>query len=304
MSKEESRGRKEKDAYFETSLILRKLIIENGELDVTSLTSLINSKFRNSKFSPFQVRDKLSNIFDDIISEFNESIYVQQLERERLVKRTLFLKSAFQSLNLQQGIAQWKIVSIAAIGSQLSLTIATSLFAIIVLLRLLVWVMPNLSSLRELNISQLVLFGYVLVFAGSLGLLLSFLAKRRRISKDLDKVLENVTIKSILEISPTVKLERQVPIQINGQHSAIELVIGFNEKKVPVIAKHSVTRKDIKSLSIIMKAIDASRSLFVTSSLASKEIRNLAKERQVLLLDGITSQIDISNGLNLISFFS
>ena len=296
------REEKEERAYKETRASLIKLLAQGeGEVETSVVDAIVNSKYRQYgvDIAPIEI---VSEILEDVVVEFTDSIFIPPGTSKDLIKKTMLLKERLErrKLDLEEALKTWRSVSITLIISR-SLFMASCVLGIGLLA-----VVLSLVYIRGAAESYIMYLIVIIVLTLAVGLS-DFKAswdKRKKSAQYLYNVLEDNAIKALKEILPNADIERNARIEQQGQLAQVDLVIEENRQKLPVEIKHgSIKMHTIDQIADVMQKIGSNKGLIITTSRLGDKVKNLSLQRNIIAIDDVTSQRDIINGLKYTKLF-
>lgn len=297
-----AREEKEERAYKETRASLIKLLAQGeGEVETSVVDAIIKNKYKTCGLDVAPI-DIVSKILDDVVVEFTDSIFIPPKRSKDLIKKTMLLKERLEGrkLDLKEALKDWRSVSIPAIILRLSaMASAILFFGLLVVTVSLVFVSGAAENALMYLIAILVLT-LIAVFSD----FKASLDRREKSAQYLHSVLEDNAIKTLKEILPNADIERNARIEQQGQLAEVDLVIEEDGQKLPVEIKHgSIKTHTIDQIADVMQKIGSNKGLMITTSRLGDEVKNLSRQRSIIVIDEVTSQRDIINGLKNTKLF-
>lgn len=269
------------------------------ELQTPMVQALLENKYRDLGIeSPTDT--ELPNIAADLITALAENPFITPDGREVLIQRVTTLQNKFQKRPsvLAQAISEWEKSSLSGvIAVVVSLAVWAMASGIVVIL-LAMFFTVRLLHLQPANLLESLWL--VLITAIVIALLQFRVLERRRdrTSRYVRKALEDTALEGLSKSLKNVTLERNVVVSSEGRVSYADLVAVSNGRRLPVEIKHGAVRyRIVEQLACLMRQMDSKRGLLVTSSRLGERFKESASQKGVLILDGVTSEEDIIQGL-------
>ncbi len=297
-----ARAEKERTADKEVKAALTRLLAQGDtELEISIVDALVNSKYRECGLDVVPI-DKLPNILEDLVAEFAENILIPYEVSQDLIKKTMLLRKKLEGrkLNLEKAAKNWQRLSIPAIVLRVIYIAAIALvFGLLVVIFALVFVNGAAENLSVYLIALLILT-LTLIFTEAKTLW----EKRGKSARHLHGVLEDSVIKALRDSMPNADIERNARIETDGQIAQVDLVIQSNGEKLPVEVKHgAVSYRTIEQIAEVMRKMGSNKGLLITASKLREQIREFARQKSVIIIDGVTSETDIVDGLKNTKLF-
>ena len=299
------RVREEKEARADREIqdtLTRLLTQGSGNLDISVLEALMNSKYRALGLDMLPI-DKMRIILENLIAEFTGNIFIPYEIGQDLIKRVLLLKDKFEGRksNLEEVVGNWRRLSIPKIIFRVvSLTVIALASGLFVVILALLFVTGAAETMVTYYIAIL-LATLMIIYTESKTLQ----EKRSKSGRQLHNVLENNIIKIFRDSEPSASVERNVRIEADGQIAQVDLVMKSNGEKLPIeIRQGNVSIHTIDQIVEVMNKMDSNKGLLITTSKVRTEIREIARQKSVIVIDDVASETDIVDGLKNTKLFS
>jgi len=297
------REEKERAADKEVKAALTRLLAQgNMELEISVVDAIISSKYRGLGLDVAPT-DKLPTILEDLIAEFAEHTLIPFEVSQDLIKKTMLIKGKLEDrkLNLEEATKNWRRVSIPAIVLRVIYTAAVAfvsgLFVVIFALAFVSGAAENFS----MYLIALLILTLALIFTESKTLW----EKRSKSGRHLHSVLEDNATNILRGSIPNGDIERNARIETDAQIAQVDLVVHSNGDKLPVEIKYgAVSSHTIEQIAEVMKKMGSKKGLLITASKLKEEIKELARQKSVIVIEGVTSEQDIISGLRSTKIFS
>jgi hypothetical protein len=301
---------RQKRAKGETTKLLKRMLqgTEHPQAEVAEI--LVKSKFRECGVKAANLTDRLPDIIDGIVKELYENEYAPETERNRIIERatTLKLELGDRILRLEEAMQQMRQVTLPTIFVNVWLTFFGGLVGAMIVFLAALTILARLNELNTLTASNLYQFLVAALILAIEATALEFLRLRNRrieASQNLAASLEDALIRIVKRVEPGSEIEREAQLEIEGSLLRAELVIDARGQRLVVgVNIGRIRRNDLDSLSGIMKAFGAKRSLLITHSRASRSIHEASESLGVFILDGITEDSIIMSRLKHVKLFS
>ncbi len=282
-----------------------ELAKNNKELQSPMVRALLENKYRDLGIvSPAD--NELPYIVADLITALAVNPFITPERRECLIERVTTLKGRFQKRPsvLMEAVSEWEKVSIRRVTASIVSLTAWAMISGIVIILLATFLTVQFLHLQPVNLLESLWL--VLITTIIIALLQFDVLKRKRdkISINVRKALEDTVLEGLSKSQTNVSLERNVVISSEGRVSHADLVAVSNGKRLPVEIKHgAVNYRTIEQLASNMRQLESKRGLLVTSSGIGERFKEAAAQKGVLILDDVTSEEDIIQGLKKTRLF-
>lgn len=296
------KSRNIKNARKEVVTVLSVEMAKNkGGLELSIAKAIINSTYGEYKVDSIPPTE-IQALFEDLITNFTKNPFVSPSRKNELNNKALVLKEGFEKreTDLSKAINNWKQVSIFKISMQVVMILAVGIFTGLGVFMISAVVDPVIwdnfiVTLRLIGIAA-ALFGFLQYRKAK--------AKRDESSHNLYMVLEEKVIKALGRHMPDAVLEKNVKVADTGHLIEVDLIMSTNGAKIPVEIKHRLVRtQTIEKLANVMKTIGSRKGLLVTSSSVGNTIRELARQKGIIVLDIVASEDEIINRLKHTKLF-
>ena len=283
------------------SILTGEFVNSDSEIQTSVVEALLSNKYRDCKVESSTVTE-LPLIIDDLIAGFTENIFITHKEQQKLVKRALALKQKFESRksNLEEAIDNWRQSSIPLIAYRLALVLGAGICSGLIVIFLGSIFAPTIMN----NLVQLLgILGFATVIF-SFAEYNTLKSRRERNSRYLQKALEDTVAKALRTSVRKAVLEQHARVDANGHLAEADLILSVNENKVPVEIKYSSIRQQtIEQIANTMEMMNSKNGLLITTSAVGKRIKELARQKGIIVLENVTSEADIVKGLENTKLF-
>ena len=298
-----------KVAHEKATSLLKKILSSPDEQHILKykiIETLIINEFKECKISSASIINKLPDIISDLIAELYRNEYISEIERTRIVHRALtMLKSCQVKADLRESLKRWKEVSIPASILSVIYAVAGGLLAFFVVMAIYLHIITALGQQPGPQFGQVYWFSLLAIVEIAILTVIRSARQRRKASKPLINAIEAEVLQLIGCTYHPFQIERNKSLLVGNGWIQADLVMDFDGMKLPIaVFSSSIKQTDIERLEHIMKGLYVQKSLMVTSSKASKNMRILAEARNIAVVDNVISEKDISDRISFVKFFN
>jgi len=303
------RKERERHAHKDIVVVLARILAQGQDsLDLPVVESLLKSKAREYRTNLSTV-DELPKIAEDLVAKFTESEFITPEVRHKLIEKVMLLQEKFERKEprLEEATAEFqqsaqaytyrRNIVLSTMGALLAATITFVISGVIL----------DTDLIRSDQVSMITMITIVVLLAAVGTYVFEYQQlKRKKAERSLylNKVFEEIVIEVLHEIAPKASVERNVKIVQGDYYSEADFVVKVNDESVPIeIKTGSVRHEAISSLVAAMKLLTSRRGVLITSSQVQENIKKMALEHNVLLLEGITTKEDLIRGLRETKLF-
>lgn len=293
-----ARKEKERHAHKDIVAVLARILAQGQDsLDLSVVQSLLKSKAREYDINLSTV-DELPKIAEDLVVKFTESEFISPEDRHKLIEKVMLLQEKFERKEPRLEEATAEFQQSAQFYRYRRNTVLSTLVAL--LAATMTFIISGVIFDTDLT-SNVVLVTIALLVAAFGTYVIEYQQlKRKKAEKSLylKRVFEEIVIEALHEIAPKASVDRNVKIVQGDYYSEADFVIKVNDEKVPIeIKSGSVKHEAIGSIVATMKLLTSRRGILITSSKVQGNIKKMALEQNVLLLEGITTKEDLTHEL-------
>lgn len=296
------KSRNIKNARKEVVTLLSVELAKNkGGIELSIVKAITNSIYGEHKVDSIPPTE-IQQLFEALITNITKSPFISPSRKNELSNKALVLKEGFgkRETDLGQAISNWQQVSIFKISIQVVFILAVGIFTGLTAFIISAIVNP---AIWDNFIEIMWLIGIVATLSGFLQYRKAK-ANRDESSHHLNMALEEKVIRALERHMPDAVLEKNVKVADTGHLIEVDLIMSTNGAKIPVEIKHRLVRtQTIEELANVMKTIGSRKGLLVTGSSVGNTIKELARQKGIIVLDNVASEDEIVNRLKYTKLF-
>jgi len=296
-----ARKERERHAHKDIVGVLAGILAQGQDsLDLPVVQSLLKSKAREYDVNLSTI-DELPKVVEDLVAKFTESEFITPEFRHKLIQKAMLLQEKFECKGprLEEAVAEYQQ---PARLDRYRRTIVLSAMAALLAGAITLLIAGILGSYPTEGLTKDAVSIAIIVLIAAFG---SYVVEYRQLKKKqterssyLNKVLERMVIEALTEIAPKASVDRNVKIAQGDYSTEADFVIKVDDEIVPIeIKSGSVRHEAIDTIVVAMKLLASRKGILITSSHVQENVKKIALEHNILLLEGISTKEDLVGGL-------